>query len=307
MNPLVSVIVPNYNHAKFLSQRLDSIFAQTYQNYEVILLDDCSKDRSAEILEKYAAHPKVSHIVINKKNSGSAFAQWEKGIALAKGAYIWIAESDDFCETDFLETLLPFFSQKENVGLVYCRSNNVDEQNRFHNIFWPDDLDAKKWKQDYCNNGIDEVKTVLKYRNTIPNASACIFRKETFDFSEIKNMFYAGDWMFWTKILVKSNICFSSKTLNHFRFHPNTTRTVDPLKKNYRKYSEYLSVLLFIYRSINEKFSFERKHFWIYNEFYKQSVSLLHLFLYLRPFFYPYLFFRYKLLKHRIKNQYIKR
>ena len=104
MKPTVSIIVPNYNHTSFLEERLDSIFKQTFQDFEVILLDDASTDGSLEILRNYQAHPKVSHLIVNEKNSGSPFKQWKKGLALAKGTFVWIAESDDSCEPNFLET-----------------------------------------------------------------------------------------------------------------------------------------------------------------------------------------------------------
>ena len=77
-NDLVSIILPNYNHAPYLQERLDSIFGQTHQNFEVIILDDASTDESLSILKPYQAHPKVSHFVLNKKNSGSPFKQWKK-------------------------------------------------------------------------------------------------------------------------------------------------------------------------------------------------------------------------------------
>ncbi|WP_295200272.1 glycosyltransferase family 2 protein [uncultured Chryseobacterium sp.] len=305
MNPLVSVIIPNYNHEKFLPQRLQSVFEQTYDHFEVILLDDCSTDNSSRILQEYASHPKTSHIVINKENSGSPFAQWEKGIRLAKGDYIWIAESDDFAETSFLERLMPLFFKKENVGLVYSRSNNVDENGRFYDIFWPDSLDEKRWQSSHYNEGKDEIRNFLKFRNTIPNASACIFRKQDFDFSKMKTMFYSGDWLFWTMILLTGNICFCSDVLNHFRFHDKTTRSLKSATN--AKYQEYLYVLSFIYKNINEKLGYERNHFWIYYELRKQSVSPVFLFRKARPFFYAYAYFRYKLLKYRIRTKILHR
>ena len=66
-HPQVSIIIPNYNHAKYLPQRLESVYNQTYQDFEVILLDDCSNDDSVTILNTYAKHPKTSHIVFNDK------------------------------------------------------------------------------------------------------------------------------------------------------------------------------------------------------------------------------------------------
>ena len=96
--PQVSVIVPNYNHASYLRQRIESIINQTYQDFELIILDDCSTDHSKEIIESYRNHPRVNQIVYNTENSGSTFKQWNKGVELAEGECIWFAESDDWCE-----------------------------------------------------------------------------------------------------------------------------------------------------------------------------------------------------------------
>ena len=101
--PTVSVIVPNYCHAPYLEQRIESILQQTFQDFELILLDDCSTDGSREILERYRNHPKVSGIFYNERNSGSPFKQWKKGLSKATGDYVWIAESDDFSSPCFLE------------------------------------------------------------------------------------------------------------------------------------------------------------------------------------------------------------
>ena len=82
--PAVSVIVPNYNHARFLRKRIDSILNQTFQDFELILLDDCSTDESRSILSEYASDPRV-RLELNEVNSGSPFKQWNKGIRIARG------------------------------------------------------------------------------------------------------------------------------------------------------------------------------------------------------------------------------
>ena len=120
---MISVIIPNYNHNNYLKQRIDTVLNQTYQDFEIILLDDESKDDSKYVLELYKDHPKVSHYIINETNSGSPFGMWQKGFDLAKGDIIWIAESDDWAESNFLETLVPKF-ENENVVVSHCISNN---------------------------------------------------------------------------------------------------------------------------------------------------------------------------------------
>jgi glycosyltransferase involved in cell wall biosynthesis len=84
VTPKVSIIVPNYNHARFLRQGLDSILHQTFQDFELILLDDCSMDNSRAILAEYRWDPRIQ-MQFNEENSGSTFKQWNKGVKLARG------------------------------------------------------------------------------------------------------------------------------------------------------------------------------------------------------------------------------
>src|ERR1700733_15685962 len=93
--PKVSVVIPSYNHARFLRRRIDSILQQSYQDFELILLDDCSPDNSREILTSYVDDPRV-RIEFNTTNSGSTFKQWNKGGGLAHGGKLWFAESQCF-------------------------------------------------------------------------------------------------------------------------------------------------------------------------------------------------------------------
>jgi len=122
VSPLVSIVIPNYNHEKYLGKRIESVLNQTFQNFEVILLDDCSTDDSFSLLKELEDHPKVTHLIINEANSGSPFKQWSKGIALAKGQYVWIAESDDWAEKTFLEESVRIISRDKKIGVVSHKS-----------------------------------------------------------------------------------------------------------------------------------------------------------------------------------------
>ena len=124
--PLVSVIVPNYNHSAYLMSRIDSILAQDFDNFELILLDDCSTDNSRDILLKYQSDNRVTHIVFNEQNSGTTFKQWDKGLLLARGKYIWIAESDDFAEKNFLTETVTALEGNPDVVLAFTGSQMVD-------------------------------------------------------------------------------------------------------------------------------------------------------------------------------------
>lgn len=225
--PKVSVIVPNYNHARYLEQRLQSILNQTYQDFEVIYLDDASTDNSNEVFAKFADHPKVRSI-INTTNSGSPFKQWNKGIQHAKGDYIWIAESDDYAELTFLETLVPIMEANLNVGLAYCQSREVDAEGSQRGLltWWTDSLSHERWNHDFQNNGTDECRNYLFFRNTIPNASAVLIRREMMEsagYAE-ESMSLCGDWITWIRVLLHSDIAYSAKALNYYRFHNSSVR-----------------------------------------------------------------------------------
>lgn len=239
---MVSIIVPNYNHANFLKERIDSILNQTFQGIEIIILDDCSTDHSKEIIEGYRHHPNI-FIHYNSKNSGSPFKQWNKGIKLAKGEYIWIAESDDYAEPQFLATLLALIEKGH--GLAYCRSLDVDQiGKKKSDYFWADGLDPIRWKNDYENNGFTEIFNYLVYRCTVPNASACIFRKDLAPLDcGFDTMRYCGDWLFWIKLIENSSLAFTSETLSHFRHHEYSTRNKKNRREESRKISECLAVI----------------------------------------------------------------
>ena len=240
MNTLVSVIVPNYNHEKFLQHRLDSIFNQTVQDFEVILLDDCSTDKSIAILNEYSRHPKVSQYIVNKENSGSPFRQWAKGIELAKGEYIWIAESDDLCELNFLEKVLLPLMENTNVGLAYCQSWSINKSGGKTGS-WKEhtnDFKTVQFDSDFKSNGPDFVNDFLIYKNVIPNASATVFRKSVYKQSGGINykIRYCGDWFLWLKILCLSDVSFISESLNYFRRHENSVISKAIIKSRSHKF-----------------------------------------------------------------------
>ncbi|MBQ7454494.1 MAG: glycosyltransferase, partial [Selenomonadaceae bacterium] len=126
-SPLISVIVPNFNHAPFLRERLKTIYAQTYKNFEVILLDDASTDSSRDILREYQQlHADNTRLIFNAQNSGGVFNQWRKGLEAARGDLIWIAESDDFSAENFLSEMVPAFAD-DAIQLAFCRSDFIQD------------------------------------------------------------------------------------------------------------------------------------------------------------------------------------
>ena len=227
-HPVVSVIVPNYNYAPFLDERLSSIYNQTFKEFEVIILDDASTDDSLAIIEKYRSKPNTS-VVLNKVNSGSPFRQWQKGITAAKGEIIWIAESDDFSAPDFLALMLPFFNHPE-VALAHCNSNIIDENDNITGDYtdYHRKLDFNHWKYNYRVKSTQEINFGLGVKNSILNVSSVIFRKEAIPpdiFIKLEAFKFSGDWLFYIELLKGRQIAYCHEKLNFHRRHRQTLTT----------------------------------------------------------------------------------
>jgi len=229
-SPHVTVVVPNFNHARFLRQRLDSVYNQTYRNFSVLLLDDCSTDSSREILDEYAGKfADKSRARYNDENSGSVFLQWKRGIDEARSDLVWIAESDDYCDPDFLEILVPFFADP-SVRFAYARSTFVDEagaETGFRFEHYLDELSTEKWSRDYVETAHREVAAALGRKNTIPNVSSAVFRKidlaPVLGRSDWVRMRICGDWIFYLNLIRGGKIAYAGGTRNYYRFHTKNT------------------------------------------------------------------------------------
>lgn len=225
--PAVSVIVPNYNHAAYLRHRLDSILGQTFTDFELIILDDASTDNSRGVITEYLSKSRV-RFVGNDRNSGSPFVQWNRGVALARGEFVWLAESDDFAEPRFLDRLLPLLQSHPHVGLAYCQSWRVDANGNKHGTLAEEvgDLDSSRWESEFVSRGSDECRRFLLWKNTIPNASAVVFRRDIYlrAGGAPETMRLAGDWLTWVRMLAISDVAFAPERLNYFRRHEATAR-----------------------------------------------------------------------------------
>jgi glycosyltransferase involved in cell wall biosynthesis len=230
--PKVSIIVPSYNHARFLRRRIDSVFQQTYQDFEVILLDDCSLDNSQEIISSYISDPRA-RVEFNTANSGSTFKQWNKGVGLARGEYIWIAESDDFSDTRFLERLVGVLDAEPDVAFVYCRSWRVSEGDVVEGFgdSYLVDLQSSRWTGDYLADGHEECRKYFVRYNIVPNASAVVLRKAIYEQVGGADESYRlnGDWKLWSSMALAGNVAYLSEPLNYFRYHDESVRGRDKL------------------------------------------------------------------------------
>jgi glycosyltransferase involved in cell wall biosynthesis len=242
--PTVSVIIPNYNHARYLRQRIDTVLRQTYQNFEIILLDDCSTDDSRSILSEYAVDPRI-RLQFNEKNSGSPFKQWNKGVRLAQADYVWIAESDDYADERLLERLVGVLDAEPEVMFAYCRSWRISKKGQ-PTGFADDYLDlvnTSRWKLDYRADGHEECQNYFVCINPVPNASAVLFRKAAYERvgGADESLRQCGDWKLWAAIALKGKIAYVAEPLNYYRAHKGSVRSES--KRNGLEAAEALQVI----------------------------------------------------------------
>lgn len=248
--PKVSVIVPNYRHAAFLRQRLDSIYTQTYRNFEVILLDDASGDGSEAIFQDYLQRfPDITSVHLNQQNSGSAFHQWAKGIALASGDLVWIAESDDYCDDTFLDTLIPAF-RNEGVMLSYARSSFVgrEGEERWTIEAYLAELSVDTWRKPFVRSAHHLVNSAWGQLNIVPNVSSAVFRHPgampLLDEPSWRNMRICGDWIFYLHLIRGGLVAYSPDTTNYYRLHDGNTSTATYGRDAYYIEHEQVAVTL---------------------------------------------------------------
>jgi hypothetical protein len=227
--PRVSVVVPNFNYARYLPERLASITAQTVPVYEIIFLDDGSSDDSIETVQKLrqSLHPEP-RIVINQTNSGSVFRQWQRGVEMARGDFVWIAEADDLAKPDFLERILEGMYADPDVVLGYCQSEAVDEGGglvMLDYLSYTDELSTERWLNSYVVDGANEVDAALGIKNTIPNVSAVLFRRQPLlevmngQLDEIVRYKVAGDWAVYLQLLRTGKVFYGAYVCNSHRRH----------------------------------------------------------------------------------------
>lgn len=255
--PAVSVIIPNYNHASFLKERIESVLQQDYSDFEVIIIDDCSTDNSNEIIVTYSKHPKVSKIIYNKTNSGSPFLQWKQGLSYASGQWIWIAESDDLAEKNFLSQTIALAHQNKNAAIVYSDALIINADGllsgyaRFSEIK-NRDFNTAKWNLSYLKNGVAELKENLALVCTINNASAALLKKDLLQkhISEIARFCFHGDWLTYITLAAQGEIIYSPLTLATVRMHK--TSWLNRTSQSAKRKKEYFRILLWLYRNQKE-------------------------------------------------------
>lgn len=247
-NLKVSVVIPNYNYESYIPERLNSILNQTVKPYEILFLDDVSKDNSVKVAEKILKNSGFKYKIITNKTNQGCFKQWLNGVENASGDIIWIAEADDVCELDFIERLLTFF-EDDQVNIAYGQSeviNEFGEHSGYIYTEYTNDLSTSKWNKDYVNNGEAEIIDGLGIKNTIPNASGVLMRKSAFEGIKDQLSEYAisGDWFTYVYLIRTGKIAFCSDILNYHRRH--STSIIHKREQDIKLFVELMNIKVFM-------------------------------------------------------------
>ena len=224
--PKVSIIIPSYNHSSFLIDRLESIAAQTYKDWEAIIIDDKSLDDSVQIIENFLKENpnfKVKYFIVNNTNSGSGYKSWQKGIELATTDYIWIAETDDCSDPIFLEKNVYLLENNKQAVLVFTTSVLIDDKNNH--------LYTTK-KRTYSLNVLPNNYKVLSssiFLEKLPlnpfivNGSSVVFKKQESLPPFIFQTKLLSDQYLWSYLVSGKSFIFNNVPLNFFRQHNTST------------------------------------------------------------------------------------
>lgn len=254
----ISVVVPNYNYSNYLYQRVYSILNQNYKIHELIILDDASKDNSLfyikQIEQKISEFVNVK-VVVNDINSGNAFSQWQKGINLATGDYVWVAEADDYAKKNFLNEVVSPLKENNNIVISYADTGFIDSNGYITKNSLVDQIDILKtnhWNASYVNKGISEINCYSYLNCTIPNVSGTIIKKGNYDeiFESAKKFHQSGDWFTYLNILNLGDISFINKPLNYYRVHGNN------ISQTFDKKAHILEIQR-IYKFVKEKYGID--------------------------------------------------
>jgi len=237
----ITIIIPVYNTEKYLHRCLDSILAQTFTDFECILIDDSSKDNSIEICEDYAKKDNRVIALKNDKNMGASLTR-QKGLSYAKGEYIQFIDSDDYIEKDMLEKMYDKAS-KENLDIVFCDMLMLQD---CRNIYIKANIDNK--------DKIEMIKNIGVVINSY-TASLCnkITKKQIFNNVKFSNSSFAED-----KYISLQTAYYAEKvgSINcaFYNYVRNSYSSTENIKYNLERKKDHFSNYRLIVEFLTEKY-----------------------------------------------------
>jgi glycosyltransferase involved in cell wall biosynthesis len=214
MSPRVSVCMPVYNGEPYLRQAIESILAQSLEDLELVIADDCSTDNSRQIIEGYAARDQRIKFLPNEKNRG-LFGNWNYTMQQASGKYIKPFAQDDHCRPNLLERLADALDTLPNVAITSC-AREMHNGERVYGI----EPDARKYYRDRTYSGQEvTLMFLLEANNLIGFPPAVMFRREHLGRGFDERYFHCGDVEFYLRVLQQGDYHFIYRPLVTYRYH----------------------------------------------------------------------------------------
>ena len=215
--PAVSVVIPTYKHAAFLGQTLQSVFAQTFRDYEIIVVNDASPDGTDAVLRSLADSGRVRYVRL-ARNGGQARARNE-GVALARGAFIALLDDDDLWPPDKLVWQVAALRADAGAHVVYGRPETINETGAPTMAL---DANGKPlWWLSPTATG--DVYAAFTLRNQIVSPGQCLFRRSTLETLDEPpfdaSLSGCDDWDLWLRLAEGGRFVFEDRIALHYRLH----------------------------------------------------------------------------------------
>jgi glycosyltransferase involved in cell wall biosynthesis len=239
-NSLVSICIPTYNSARYLTQCLDSIASQTYQNVEVIISDNASTDDTVAIIGGYVNRYGYK-LHVNETNKGAA-ANFNKLIGLAKGEYVAIYHADDVYESAIVAESVKALNSDASIGVVGTMGYVINADGKYLQEFILDKEIKRLNKHSYNFN--EAFRGMLKRRLFFITPSIMVRKKAYSELGVFKPEKYRSccDYEMWLRIARKYNVAILNKKLIHYRVHENQGTELE-IRKNI-EIPDYLGVVM---------------------------------------------------------------
>lgn len=215
-SPRVSIIIPSYNGEEFIREAIDSVLNQTFQDFELIISDDASTDKTREIAQEYSSDPRISFFQNNKQLGIGG--NWNRGIERSKGRYIKILCQDDIIKPGYLEKSVEVLENDESVSLVTTFEQFFGESDRVRN--------QKEIPFTKRVNGTNVQKSVLKNGNWIGGPTAVTFRRANLSVGMFDSSLKCGlDYEMWLRLLTTGDLYVVPEILFQSRIHKGQATT----------------------------------------------------------------------------------
>lgn len=206
----ISVFIPTYNYAKFLSRCLESVLSQTRKADQIFVVDDCSRDDTAEIIKKY--HGKVG-FVRHKKHTGNGIITFNTGLTHVRGDYTLFVSADDTLHPQIIEKEAAILDRFPQIGLVYSQAYTVENNTKKLIVAAPNG------NKPYLGRKNDYT-LLLTQGNFIPYMTAMVRTKvyQSLGLFE-KKLRYMADWEMWIRIAKDYPLAYLAQPLAHYHLH----------------------------------------------------------------------------------------